>query len=241
MVRGIFYSSSAMQYLDEKMDIVSNNIANANTNGFKRSGVAFNMHMVAEQAKLRDQIFTDPLPKGEIKSYVEYTQGHLQQTTNPLNFALEGSGFFSVQTPQGTAWTRDGAFSMNEEGFLTTMDGYYVLGTYGPIRVEGKSFSVSDMGDIVVDNQIVNKFQVQDFDINDVIQRGDNLFFAKDEFIDITDGNAFVKQGYLEGSNVSIVKEMIEMIAINKQYQANDKAIKTNDDALQKAVRDIAR
>ena len=241
MVRGIFYSSSAMQYLDEKMDIVSNNIANANTNGFKRSGVSFQMNMVAEQSKYRDQNFIDPLPKGEIKSYVEYTQGHLQQTTNPLNFAVEGAGFFTIQTPDGTAWTRDGAFSKNEEGYITTADGFYVLGIYGPIKIDGKSFSVSDQGDVVVDHQIVNKFQIQNFDINDVLQRGNNLFYAKNDFIQIVDEASFVKQGFLEGSNVSIIKEMIEMIAINKQYQANDKAIKTNDDALQKAVRDIAR
>ncbi|MCL2063029.1 MAG: flagellar hook-basal body protein [Candidatus Cloacimonetes bacterium] len=241
MVRGIFYGSSAMQYLDEKMDIISNNLANANTNGFKRSGVAFNMHMVAEQAKHRDQNFIDPLPRGEIKSYLEYTQGHLQQTANPLDFALSGSGFFTIQTPDGFAFTRDGGFTMNDEGFLSTMDGYLVYGEYGPIRVNSNDFSISDKGDIVVNNQIVNKFQIYDFDITDLVQRGNNLLYVKNEFVEYREPNALIQQGFLEGSNVSIVKEMIEMIAINRQYQANDKAIKTNDDALQKAVRDIAR
>ena len=165
MIRGIYNSSSAMQYLDEKLDIVANNLANTDTNGFKRSGVAFNQHMVAEQAKQRNQN-KDPLPAGEIKSFIEYTQGPIKQTSNPLNFALDGDGFFTIQTPNGTAWTRDGSFTLNEQGYISTMDGNLVMGNYGPIKIDGKNFSVSDQGDIVVDNQVINKFLIQSFDIN---------------------------------------------------------------------------
>ena len=229
-----------MQYLDEKLDIVANNLANIETNGFKRSNVAFNQHMVAEQAKQRNQI-KDPLPKGEIKSYVEFTQGPIKQTANPLNFALEGSGFFTIQTPDGPAFTRDGAFTMNDEGYLVTMDGDFVMGSYGPIRLDGKTFSISDHGDIVVDNIVMDKFEIMNFNITDLIQRGGNLYFPRNEFVDHIEPNALVLQGYVESSNVNIVQEMIAMIAVNKQYQANEKAIRTNDEALQKSVSQIAR
>jgi len=240
MVRGIYYGSSAMQYLDEKMDIVANNLANVETNGFKRSNVAFNMHMVAEQAKQRDQIKNE-LPQGKIFSYLEDTPGVIKQTSNPFNFALEGKGFFTIQTPEGIAFTRDGAFSMNEEGYLTTMDGNYVLGGYGPIRLEGKKFSLSDQGDILADNLILDKFLLADFHMDDLVSKGKNLLVPKMPGLEINEAQPLVKQGYLELSNVSIVNEMINMIAINRQYQANDKAIKTNDDALQKAVSQIAK
>ena len=241
MIKGIYYGSSAMQYLDEKLDVIANNLANTDTTGFKRSGVAFNQQLTAEQAKHRNQINLDPLPVGTIHTYIENTQGAIKQTSNPLNFALDGNGYFTVQTPDGVAWTRDGAFTMNEEGYLTTKDGFYVMGDYGPIRIEGKKFSVSDQGDIIVDNFVANKLLLQDFHGDCVVQKGNNLYFPKGEYMMFKDPEANIRQGYLESSNVSIVKEMITMIAINRQYQANDKAIKTQDEALGRAASQIAR
>jgi len=241
MIRGIYYSSSAMQYLDEKLDVVANNLANSETTGFKRSGIAFNQQLVAEQAKYRNQIDTDPLPQGTIKTYIENTQGPIKQTSNPFNFALEGRGYFTLQTPNGVAWTRDGSFTMNEDGYLTTMDGNFVMGDYGPILIDGKKFTMSDHGDIIIDNIIINKLQIQDFSKDSVVQKGSNLLYPKGNTMLFTDPEAKIRQGYLESSNISIVKEMISMISINRQYQANERAIRTNDEALQKAVSQIAR
>ncbi len=240
MIRGIYNSSSAMQYLQEKMDIVSNNLANTDTKGFKRSGVAFNQLMVAEQAKQRNQI-KDPLPGGEIISYIENTQGPIKQTNNPLNMAIQGDGYFAVQTPEGKAWTRDGAFSMDSMGYIVTMNGDYLMGENGPIQINGKKFSISDQGDVMVDGQVINKVMIENFNLKQVVQTGNNLLKAKNIDIDYEQASFLVKQGYLESSNVSIVKEMVDMIAINRQYQANEKAIKTNDEALNKAVNNIAR
>ena len=93
MISGIFKGSSAMLYLDEKMDVIANNLANIQTNGFKRSDVAFNQRFMEEQAKVRDKRSTEPLPQGEIKTYVDTRQGAIQQTGNPLNFALDGQGY----------------------------------------------------------------------------------------------------------------------------------------------------
>jgi flagellar hook-basal body protein len=90
--------------------VVANNLANVDTKGFKRSGIAFNQQMVAEQAKFRNQIDIDPLPQGRIKTYTENTQGPIKQTSNPLNFALDGTGYFTLQTPNGVAFTQDRRF-----------------------------------------------------------------------------------------------------------------------------------
>jgi flagellar basal-body rod protein FlgG len=93
----------------------------------------------------------------------------------------------------------------------------------------------------LVDNFIINKLQIQDFHQDSVVQKGNNLLYPKDNIMLYKDANAHIRQGYLESSNVNIVKEMIKMIAINRQYQANEKAIRTNDEALNKSVNNIAR
>jgi flagellar basal-body rod protein FlgG len=228
------------------MDIVANNLANVDTAGFRRSDIAFNQFMSSEHALRRNQIEFEHLPPGSLQTFVDHTQAALRPTESPLHMAIDGEGYFTIQTPNGTAWNRDGSFTLNEIGYLSTMDGYLVMGEFGPIQLDGNNFSVSLDGDIVVENQVVNRFLIQNFDTNDVKLTGKNLFVPRDEFLDdvqaiVIEPNAVIKQGFLETSNVSIVREMVRMIAIHRQYQANERAIRTNDEALQRSVRDIAR
>jgi flagellar basal-body rod protein FlgG len=240
MIRGIYTNSSAMQYLQEKMDVVANNVANSTTNGFKRSGLFQDQLMGAEQANNRNKI-QQALPEGEIKTYVEFTQGGSIATNNKLDFSIGGDGFFSIQTPNGTAYTRDGQFTVNQEGVLVTASGYPVLGKAGQINVQGEKISVSEEGIISIDGTEVNKFDMKSFDIKQGEQREDNLWITKNQDVEVKDANPQIRQGYLETSNVSIVKEMVDMIAIQRWYQANERSIRTNDDALNKAVNQIAR
>lgn len=240
MIRGIYTNSSAMQYLQEKMDVVANNVANSTTNGFKRSGMFVDMLMGAEQANNRNKIEQE-LPEGEIKTYTEYTQGGQRPTNNKLDFAINGDGFFTVQTPEGLAYTRDGQFTINQEGMMVTANGYPVMGKSGQIAVQGEKISVSQEGIISIDGTVVNEFELKTFDVKRAEQRGDNLWKPKSEEVEVKDAKAQVKQGSLELSNVSIVKEMVDMISIQRWYQANEKSMKTNDDALNKAVNQIAR
>ncbi len=233
-------NSSAMQYLQEKMDVVSNNLANTNTSGFKRNGLFIDQLMGAEQANIRNQI-KQPLPAGELKTYTEFNQGGVRQTNNKLDFAINGDGFFTVQTPDGIAYTRDGQFTVNEEGLLTTVNGYPVMGQSGNIKVENGLLSVTEDGTIALNNQIVDKFDIKSFKIKEGVQMSDNLWRPKTDEVDVQTVNPDVKQGYLELSNVSVVKEMVEMISIQRWYNVNERSIKTNDDALNKAVNQIAR
>lgn len=240
MIRGIYTSSSAMQYLQEQMDVTANNLANSTTNGFKKNGMAFNQVFNAQQANNRNQI-EQQLPEGRIFTYTEFTQGGLRQTSNPLDLALNGDGFFTVQTPQGIMYTRDGQFSRSPEGLLVTVNGYPVLSESGPIQLQGEKFSVGEDGTIQVGNDKVGKLQISTFDIRQGAQRSDNLWSPVSDEVEVKEAEPQVRQGFLETSNVNIVKEMVDMIAIQRWYQVNDKAIKTNDDALNKAVNNIAR
>lgn len=233
-------NSSSMQYLQEKMDVVSNNLANSNTNGYKRNGLFIDQLIGAEQANIRNQI-KQPLPAGELKTYTEFTQGGVRETQNKFNFAINGDGFFSVETPNGVAYTRDGQFTVNEQGILTTVNGYPVLGQSGTIKVESEKFSVTEDGTIAMNNEIVDKFDIKSFSIFEGVQMSDNLWRPKDDQVEVNTVDPQVKQGYLELSNVSIVKEMVDMISIQRWYNVNERSIRTNDDALNKAVNNIAR
>lgn len=240
MIRGIYTNSSAMQYLQEKMDIVANNLANSNTNGFKRNGLFINELMDAQQANIRNKI-NQPLPEGEIQSYTENTQGPLRETKNKLDFALNGDGFFSVQTPEGIQYTRDGQFTVSPEGLLVTPNGYQVIGQSGPIAIQGEKIEVADNGLIMVDGSVTNKFDVKTFDVKDALQQSNNLWKLREDGVQVEPSQASVKQGYIENSNVQIVKEMVDMIAVQRWYNVNERSIRTNDDALNKAVNQIAR
>ncbi len=240
MIRGIYTNSSAMQYLQEKMDIVANNLANSNTNGFKRNGLFINELMDAQQANIRNKI-NQPLPEGEIQSYTENTQGPLRETKNKLDFALNGDGFFSVQTPDGIQYTRDGQFTVSPEGLLVTPNGYQVIGQSGPIAIQGEKIEVADNGLIMVDGSVTNKFDVKTFDVKDALQQSNNLWKLREDGVQVEPSQASVKQGYIENSNVQIVKEMVDMIAVQRWYNVNERSIRTNDDALNKAVNQIAR
>ena len=130
---------------------------------------------------------------------------------------------------------------MGPDGILSTINGYHVMGESGAINLEGEKFSVTEDGEIVINNQIVDKLSINSFDIKEAVQMGDNLWKTKNDDVEVYPTNPEIKQGYLEISNVSIVKEMVSMIAIQRWYNANEKAIKTNDDALNKAVNNIAK
>ncbi len=240
MIRGIYTTSSAMQYLQEQLDVVANNLANTSTTGYKRNGMTFNQVFNAQQANNREKI-EQALPPGRINTYTEFTQGGLKETKNPLDIAIHGDGFFAVETPQGVQYTRDGQFTRSPEGILTTVNGYPVLADSGYVQLQGEKFSVGEDGTMMVNKEIVGKLSTKTFDIREAVQRSDNLWSPVNEQVEVKDAEPQIMQGYLELSNVSIVKEMVDMIALQRWYQANEKAIKTNDDALNKAVNQIAR
>lgn len=240
MIRGIYKNASSMQYLESRLEVVSNNLANSNTNGFKRSGVLFDQVFNSEQHLVANNTPNIKLPDGEIKTYQDSEQGSLRETGNTLNFAINGTGYFTIQTPNGTAYTRDGQFSINGQGMLVTSDGYNVLGESGPITVGQKDMAVSDAGDIMVDGNVINKFQIKNFDTRESKQIGNNLYKLADDSAAKTVAST-VKQGYLENSNVNVVEEMVSMITTQRYYEANHRVLRAQDDTLSKAVNEVAR
>lgn len=265
MVKGLYSSWAGMLNEQNRMDILSNNMANANTVGFKKEGTT--VHPFKEELALRIKdkntpLYADPLgyiyPGVKIgENYTDYSQGPFNVTDNATELALSGDGFFAIEftNKQGQAsvkFTRDGEFHLTTDGYLVTADGDYVLnqnaalaGATGPagyIRLDpNAAITIDETGNIYQNDTLVAQLGVVDIDNYDYISKyGENLYDLV-EGGNIQASNAQVVQGALEMSNVQVVSEMVELITITRAYETNQKAIQTVDSMLEKAVNNVGR
>ncbi|NNM54212.1 MAG: flagellar basal-body rod protein FlgF [Spirochaetales bacterium] len=197
--------------------------------------------------------------------YTVFTQGPLKQTSNPFDLALENKGFFVVKTPQGERYTRNGAFVLGKEGYLETHDGYPVMGEHGPIRVKENNFTIDPEGRVWVNSDYQgNPHRLVAMDENEwkntklldslkivnfprtryLAKQGESLwktteYSGKAENIPLKERPA-VRQGFVEGSNVNPVQEMVKMIEVNRAYETNSKMIQTTDNLMGRLINDAA-
>lgn len=255
MIRGLYTSGWSMMANNKKMDVISNNLANVNTNAFKKDTVIFEsfpdvMTKCVQDGSDRNNsstnIGTMELGNdiGEVFTY--YNQGPLTETDNKLDFALQGShsAFFTVQATdnQGNTtqyYTRDGSFSLNKNGQLMTSTGYEVLGEAGQIFLNGDDFIVEGDGSIVQNGVVVDRLRISQFaDTTTLRKLGSNLVIRTNETQDV-DFSGQVVQGFQEQSNVNIVKEMVDMITVMRAYEANQRTLQAIDGTLERAVNEI--
>jgi len=177
------------------------------------------------------------------KIETDFTQGEIQPTHNQLDFALQGKGFFTVETPEGIRYTRDGSFKLDSARQLVTSEGYPVLGTEGPIVVEGLEVSSNSLGEILVDGELVNRFAIADFEnTRDLRKLGEGLYtFEKDIEPEPREAEAQLVQGSLETANVDPVREMVEMMTLFRGYESSQRMIRAYDESIGKAVNEVGR
>lgn len=228
MIRAFHTAASGLVAQTVKQDIIANNIANAQTPGFKRQRVvamsfAQALEQQAASLKFRER---PPYPDSPARTpivsageAVDPTQGHIRETGNRLEFALEGEGAFEISTPQGIRHTRNGRFQVNTAGELCTADGAKVQGQSGTIYVPQGEWSVGKDGTITTETGPVDKIRI----------------------VGSTNGNTSVLQGYLEESNLNIVSEMVQMIANMRSYEANQKVVSSVDQTLDKLINEAGR
>ena len=171
------------------------------------------------------------------------TSGSYQETGNTLDLAIFNQGFFVVQTPSGERYTRNGNFVVDTEYRLVTADGYPVLGENGPIKITGSQLDINKVGEIMVNNEFVDRLQIVDFaKPYDLAKMGNSLFIPTDpNAIPERVGTVRMKSGTLEMSNVSVVTEMVDMITVTRAYQANQRVIKAHDTIMGKAIETLGR
>ena len=251
MIRGWYIGASGMNAQQNRLDTISNNLANVDTTGFKKDiPVSKEFSELLLRRTQADGVYKVPggscdaapvigsiglgVETNEI--YTDFQQGSFKNTDTKTDMALAGEGFFAVQTPAGERYTRNGNFHLGKEMILLTKEGYPVLGENGPIHVEDDKFFVNQDGMIYSkeDNALVDRIKVVRFENERYLKKqGSSLWntneIAGEPHIAEGDERPRFLQGYTETSNVNVVNEMVQMIEVNRAYEANQKTVQTED------------
>ncbi|MEQ1662702.1 MAG: flagellar basal-body rod protein FlgG [Thiobacillus sp.] len=256
MIRSLWIAKTGLDAQQTQMDVVSNNLANVSTTGFKRARAVFEdlLYQTIRQPGAQSSEQTQ-LPSGlQLGTGVKpvateriFTQGNLQQTSNSKDVAIQGQGFFQVQMPDGsTSYTRDGSFQMNANGQLVTASGYLVQPSI-TIPADATTITFSRDGIVSVTQPgvtaptVVGNLQLASF-INPagLHSQGENLYAetaasgSPSANAPGSGGTGLLNQGYVETSNVNVVEELVNMIQTQRAYEINSKAIQTSDQMLQR-------
>jgi flagellar basal-body rod protein FlgF len=281
VVRGLFTAASGMNAQMNRMDEIANNLANVDLNGYKKDTAIQKAFPELLMRRLNDDgvykfpigsVDTTPIV-GKLGTgvetnevYTNFSQGAMKQTENDFDLALEGSGFMTVQTPQGERLTRNGAFLVNSDGYLVTKTGDFVLGETGPVKIKKNNFVIDQDGTVwqnstfaaddkrlvsQSENQWENMERVDRLKLVDVtreryLQKQGNSYWRVTEEsgpaqVIGPDMRPKVRQGFLEGANVNAVQEMVEMIEVNRAYDANQKTVQTEDSLIGKLWNEVVR
>ncbi len=256
MLNGIYTPMSGALAQEKVMDIIANNLANINTVGYKSENVTFKVLEPEPQ-----KYYKDPLPPANYKidfeklmplrgneiNYVEVSgvdrdlsQGPAQKTDNPLDLMIEGKGYFSVNTPDGMRYSRDGSLSLNEDGLVSDKFGNPILGEKGVILARD-GFQVNARGEVLLDGKIADRIKLVTFADDHKLEKvGNNHYFwsGSDDQIKPAEESR-IKQGFLEGSNVNPIKNLTSMIIAHRSYEAYQKSIKNMDSMMEKSANQI--
>ncbi len=245
---------------EHRMNFIANNLANVNTNGYKRDMLAFKDTMASyAHDEIREPLMhcrSKPLfpePKNLARpriavSQTDFSQGAMKFTGDPLDLAISGEGFFKVNSPQGNLYTRNGHFIMSSEGQLVTPQGWQVMGTDGPIVIpEGtRDINISGDGQVYADGELVNNIAFVTVDnLKNLEKQGQNLYRPRPDVpvaeVDPLPGGARISQGFVEAANVEVVSEMVNMIEVNRQFEAYQKVIQTSDSVDRDAIQKVGK
>ena len=265
MVKGLYTAYTGMVNEMKRLDVLANNLANANTYGYKKEGTT--SHSFEEEMALRvkdTSVYDIPDKIGNItygvhlgETYTDWDSGSFKVTDQTTDFAIAGKGFFAIAFTDkdgntSIKYTRDGAFKVDSQGYLVTADGDHVLnatvslnsnaGQANWVRVDPtQPFKVNQLGYIMQGDAVVGTLGMVDIDNYDYIEKyGENLY-------NLTEGgriiaaNGEIEQGVLETSNVNVVNEMVKMITIQRAYEAGQKVMTSIDGTLDVAANQIGR
>jgi len=240
MIKGLYRSASGMLPHIDKQEAIAHNIANAGATGFKKDRVFARELSEAESRARPKKTDWEKTVASYIK--VDHAPGVFDKTANPLDLAIEGDGFFTLQTTEGaTVLTRSGSFVVDNEGFLAFPGGYRLIGDGGTIQVGTGQLSVSQTGEVQVDGLAAGRITPKTVaDVDRLVRLGGSLFGVPEGEPLLPPLSFTVQQGYLETSNVDVVQEMVDMIVAYRTYEANARALQTQDNSLDHLMNKVA-
>jgi len=244
MNSGMYAALSGNIAAMQRLDVLSNNLANINTAGFKKDRLLFDslLQNVKNPTAAGEALTDGPVLAG-IRFDTDFAAGPARQTGNVFDMALDGDGFFVVNTPQGPAYTRQGNFHLDAKNQLVTVDGYEVLAGGAPLVVSGGRVEIDAKGAVSVDGGEIGTLDMVDFAKPYALQKQGNTMFVPTDPKDPkqTAGSAVVRQGFLEDSNVNAVLEMARLIETTRYFEACQKAVRSYDDIAAKAANDLGK
>lgn len=229
MIKGIYTVARSLEQHSKNIDVIANNLANINTTAYKRE-IPFSEYI-------------DEFGNSQIRKVTSQTQGETVMTSNPLDLAIYGNGFFAVKDENGnTELTRDGRFRLSSDGFLVDANNYKVLGQNGPINLDetllqkDAVINISSSGEIKIGEEIIDTLLILTVDEPENLQRsGGSNFILPEDYSTAKETDYKISQGYLEQSNTNPILEMESMIQMNKAFETSQKIIAALDQSLDMA------
>ncbi len=240
MLRGLYVAAEGMAARQKAQDAIANNLANLNTTGFKADRPVFETFYERQIYRVQGR---QAQPIGALSAgvilrelYTDLQPGAVITTGNPLDVAIDGEGFFAVQTPQGVRYTRNGAFQLNAQGILTTREGYPVLGINNqPLALPTTAaIHIGENGAVLANGAQVGQLLVVQ---GNLTKDPDGYFVGAVQ----PAANPRVVAGALEASNVNMVREMVSMIELIRAYETHQRAIHAHDETLGRAINELAK
>lgn len=285
MLRGIYTASTGMIMNEKRLDVISNNLANVDTTGYKSDEAVFKSFPEMLIQRTRDDgVGTVPMGSFDLapivgrlgtgvefnEKFTRFDQGPVKSTGNPTDLMIDNRGndekpvFFVVQTDGGERLSRNGAFILDRQGNLVNADGHRLMGENGPIQVTRHNFMVKENGEVWINRKIGNDPEAGANEVSnrwedpvyldrikmrtvenprELKKEGSSFYTVTPESgpMIATPQEPMILQGHLEASNVNLVREMVEMIEVQRNYEANQKSVTTHDSLLGKLINEVAR
>jgi len=243
MDQGMYTAAAGAIAMEDRLNVISNNIANLNTTGFKKDRMSFEKYMkdLDTSSLYPGQYKTIPVDVIAVSKSIDVSPGAPVKTGNVLDTALTGEGFFVVNTDKGTRYTRAGSFQINTDNVLVTPEGHRIQGNGGDITIdpEKPDIVIDSTGVVTQDGDELSTLQIVKIPPEALVRQGNNLFSVKEGVTPEPVETPYLVQGSIEKSNVEPVSEMVEMIATARAYESFQKVIRSVNDAYSYSMRNV--